>query len=155
MTNITRDELAKEYAATYPKVVAQLVDLFVRAEEVDKEVSRVNGSAPAGERRRLAQVELAARNLESFSTADPSIAKAVQLPDWEHSAKMAWPPPRPLVTAWLAPLTADRRYSGDWWQVKEEEARALRERQEREAAEQAAKALENYHGPRWWKRERA
>jgi hypothetical protein len=28
--------------------------------------------------------------------------------------------------------------------------RALRKRQEREAAEQEAKALENYHGPRWW-----
>ena len=44
---------------------------------------------------------------------------------------------------------------GDWWQVKEEAARALRERQEREAAEQEAKARENWHGPRWWEGERA
>jgi hypothetical protein len=39
---------------------------------------------------------------------------------------------------------------GDWWQVKQEEARAERERQEREVAEQEAKARENWHGPRWW-----
>jgi hypothetical protein len=39
--------------------------------------------------------------------------------------------------------------------VKEEEAKAQRERQEREAAEREAKALENYHGPRWWAGERA
>ena len=57
-------------------------------------VSRINGSAPPGEHRRLLGVELTARGLESFSTADPPIAKAVQLPDWAHSARMAWPPPR-------------------------------------------------------------
>jgi hypothetical protein len=123
-----RDELAQEYAATYPSLVAQLVDLFSRAEAIDMDVSRVNGSAPAGERRRLAVVELAARNLDSFSAADPSITKAVQLPDWEHSAKTAWPPPRPFDPSWFAPSPADPRCSGDWWQVKEEEARALRER---------------------------
>jgi hypothetical protein len=147
-----RNELAQEFAATYPRLVGQLVDLFSRAEAVDKEVSRVNGSAPAGVRRRLAEVELAARDLESFSTTDPSIAKAVQLPDWGDSAKMAWPPPRPFVTAWFAPAAVDRRYSAEWWKGAEEEARALCERQKREAAEQEAKALENYHGPRWWER---
>jgi predicted transcriptional regulator len=77
-----RDELASKYAELYPKLTAELVDLFHRAEAVNKEVSRVNGSAPAGEHRRLGEVELAARDLESFNTADPSIAKAVQLPDW-------------------------------------------------------------------------
>jgi hypothetical protein len=44
---------------------------------------------------------------------------------------------------------------GIWWQVKEEEARALRERQEREASEQEAKPRENWRGPRWWAGERA
>jgi hypothetical protein len=151
-----RDELAQEYAEFYPKLTGVLADLFGRAEAIDKEVSRINGSAPAGEHRRLADVELAARNLESFSTANPSIAKAVQLPDWAHSAKMAWPPPRPIDPAWFAPaVPVDRRYSADWWQVKEEEARALQERREREETEREAKALENYHGPRWWEQDRA
>jgi len=39
--------------------------------------------------------------------------------------------------------------------VKEEEARAVRERRERKIAERETKALENYHGPRWWAGERA
>jgi hypothetical protein len=77
-----------------------------------------------------------------------------QLPDFEHSDKLVWPPPRLFDPAWLA-VPADRRYSADWWQVKEEEARALRARQEREAAEREVKALENYHGPRWWEQDRA
>jgi hypothetical protein len=34
-----------------------------------------------------------------------------------------------------------RLYTWDWWQVKEEEASALRERQERADAEREAKAL--------------
>jgi hypothetical protein len=89
-----RDEWARKYAE-YPKLVARLVDLFGSAKAVDEEVSRVNGSAPPGEHRRLLGVELTARGLESFSTADPPIAKGVQLPDWAHSARMAWPlPPR-------------------------------------------------------------
>jgi hypothetical protein len=75
-----RDELARQYAE-YPKLVARLVDLFESAKAVDEKVSRINGSAPPGEHRRLLGVELTARGLQSFSTADPPIAKAVQLPD--------------------------------------------------------------------------
>jgi hypothetical protein len=47
-----------------------------------------------------------------------------------------------------------RRYSADWGQAAEEEARTQRERHEREAAEREAKARENWHGPRWWEVER-
>jgi hypothetical protein len=77
------------------------------------------------------------------------------LPRWGESAE--WPPPRMIDPALFAPVTVgDRcRYSDRWWEVHEEEAAALRERQEREAAEREAKALENYHGPRWWEGERA
>ena len=48
-----------------------------------------------------------------------------------------------------------RRYSGNWHAAIEKEQRASRERLEREAAEQEAKARENWHGPRWWEGERA
>jgi predicted transcriptional regulator len=85
---VKRDALAQEYGATYPKIVAQLVDLFCRAETIDKEASRINGSAPCGERRRLRQVELVARGLKNFSRADPPISKAVQLVDWACSEKL-------------------------------------------------------------------
>ena len=50
----------------------------------------------------------------------------------------------------------DRRlYTGEWWKVREEQEAAERAKRKREAAEQEAKALENYHGPRWWEKERA
>jgi hypothetical protein len=114
-----RDELARRYAE-YPKLVAPLVDLFGSAKALDEEVSRVNGSAPPGEHRRLRGVELSARGLETFSTADPPIAKGVQLPDWAHSARTVWPPPRPFDPASFAPVSFDRRLSAEWGLVQEE-----------------------------------
>jgi hypothetical protein len=120
-----RDEWTRKYA-DYPKLVAQLVDLFGSAKAVDEEVSRINGSAPPGEHRRLLGVELTARGLESFSATDPPIAKGVQLPDWAHSARMAWPPPRPFDPASFAPAPFDRRLSAEWGLVQEE-GRAMRE----------------------------
>jgi hypothetical protein len=35
-----RDTLAAEFAATYPALVAQLVDLFQRMDEIDRECAR-------------------------------------------------------------------------------------------------------------------
>ena len=60
-------------------------------------ISHINGSAPPGEHRCLLGVELAARGLESFGTADPPIAKSVRLPDWDEPTKFAWPPPTPSL----------------------------------------------------------
>jgi predicted transcriptional regulator len=152
---IKRDALAQEYGATYPKIVAQFVDLFSRAEAADKEVSRVNGSAPAGEHRRLRQTELVARGLGNFSRADPPITKAVQLPDWTNSEKMAWPPAEPSLAVQFATSMTFSHPSGDWWQQREERAQAMREeharviehydamereREERENAEAASVA---------------
>ena len=79
-----------------------------------------------GEHRRLRGVELSARGLESFSTADPPIAKGVQPPDWAQSARTVWPPPRPFDPASFAPVSFDRRLSAEWGPVQEE-GRAMRE----------------------------
>jgi hypothetical protein len=139
-----RDELAEEYAATYPKFVAQVVDLFSRAEAVDREVSRINGSAPSGEHR-LRQVELVARGLDNFSRADPPITKAVQLPDWLNSEKLAWPPPQPSLAVLVASSMTFSQHPGDnWWRQDEERKAALRAEQERVAAyyEQMARQRE-------------
>jgi hypothetical protein len=74
----------------------------------------------------------------------------------ETAPKMAWPPPQIPLGVFTAQSMAPAAHpSGEWWQVKEEEARALRERQEREAAEQEAKAREDWRGPRWWEGGRA
>jgi hypothetical protein len=149
-----RDELAQQYAGLYPKLAGQLVDLFERIEAVDKEVSRINGSAPPGEHRRLRQTELVARGLDNFSRADPPIIKAVQLPDWTNSEKMIWPPPQPSLAVQVATsMTYGSQPGANWWQeskdraqaMREEHARVIehydameREREEREAAEARA-----------------
>jgi hypothetical protein len=136
-------------APATPKYAATLADLFGRIAALDEQISQLHRRRPAGVLLHLPGAERKARSLDAFSTT-PSITEKLQLPSWKDSAKMLWPPPRPFDLAWVAPVAADRRYSEDWWQVKEEEARALRERQEREEREREAKALENYHGPRWW-----
>jgi hypothetical protein len=145
-----RDEWARKYAQ-YPKIVAQLVDILRGAEEIDQECSRVNGSAPPGEHRRLRQVELVARGLDNFSRADPPITKAVQLPDWTNSEKMLWPPPNQSLAVQVATsMTYSSHPGANWWQESKERAQAMREeharvidhydsmaraREEREAAE--------------------
>jgi hypothetical protein len=72
--------------------VAQLCDLFQRAETVDQECLRINSAASTGEHRRLLGVELTARGLESFSFYNPSLTEIVKLPNWKHSDRMIWPP---------------------------------------------------------------
>jgi hypothetical protein len=106
--------------------MARLVDLFESAKAVDEAVSRINGSAPPGEHRRLLRVELTARSLEGFSTADRPIAKAVDCPTGRTA--LGWPGHRHgrSTPACFAPVAFDRRLSADWWQVQEE-GRAMRE----------------------------
>jgi hypothetical protein len=90
-----RDKLARKFTEVYPKVVAQLVDLFDQMEALDKEIGRVNGSAPRGEHRRLLEVELTARGLDRFTVNyRPPIPENARLPDFEESAKTVWPRPQ-------------------------------------------------------------
>ncbi len=132
---LTDNELAQEYAATYARLAAQFVDLFERIEAVDKKISRINGSAPSGEHRRLHQVELIARGLDNFNRSNPSITKAVPLPDWTNGEKMIWPPPQPSLAVQVASSMTFGQHPGDhWWQQREERAQAMRAEQERVAA---------------------
>ncbi len=50
---------------------------------------------------------------------------------------------------------ATRLHTERWCQPKQEQAQAAAERAALEEKEQEAKALENYHGPRWWERKGA
>ena len=86
-----------------------------------------------------------------------SIMKDLKLPVWDGSLLPLWPPHRPIDPALIAPMAGGdpRLYTGDWWQVWQERAIALREQTEREAAEREAKQRENWRGPRWWEGERA
>jgi hypothetical protein len=123
---------------------------------VDKEVSRLNGFAPDGEHRRLREVELEARGLDSFTRDNPSIAKMLQLPDWEQQSKLVWPPPRVSLAVQVATgMIHDSHPGGDWFQESKQRTAALREeharvidhydsmaraREERENAEAASVA---------------
>jgi hypothetical protein len=140
-----RNELAQEYAATYPKVMAQLVDLFTCAEELDKELSRINGTAPPYEHRRLRQVELVARGLDNFSRADPPITKAVQLADWTHSDRLAWPPQSSLAVTVAQSMVPphDPRFTADWAAEVEKDNVRRAATEKRWAEEEAARQAES------------
>jgi hypothetical protein len=85
-----RDNAAERFAKV-PKLIDELIELFRENEAVEKECSRINGSAPAGEHRRLVAPELKARGLEAFSRTNPPMAKVTSLPNWEQSEVMLWP----------------------------------------------------------------
>jgi hypothetical protein len=147
---IRRDEAAAMFAG-YPELAARLVEIFRLAQEVDREVHRVNHNAPDNEHRRLREAELEARGLESFSRATPSLAKTLQLPDHEQPGKFVWPPREPSLAVQVATGMIQRSHPGaDWASEREERTAALREeharvidhydsmaraREEREAAE--------------------
>jgi hypothetical protein len=141
-----RNAIAKEMAELYPNVAKKLCDLFQRAEAVDKECLRVNGEAPTGEQRRLRGVELTARNLGSFSRYEPSILEAVKLPEWKHSGRMAWPPPKaPLAVVLAASMTPppDPRFSADWAAARERDNARRKQEEERRAKEEEARQVES------------
>jgi hypothetical protein len=111
------EEAARKWD-NYPTLVATLIDILDTA-AIEKEVPRINGSAPDGEQRRLRSVELTARGLDGFSADTPSITKAVQLPMFERSDHMAWPPPKlslaaEFAVATMQPQGDSRRYTSDW-----------------------------------------
>jgi hypothetical protein len=143
---------------TYPAIVATITDLMTRIAACDGDAARVNGSAPSGERLRLGGVELSSRNLAGFTRAAPSILEELKLPPWEPGGP-EWPIARPFnaaaIAAACAPRPFDRRYSPDWWQVKEAEAAERREQQRLEDERRAAEADANWRGPKWWEGERA
>jgi hypothetical protein len=118
-------------------------------------VDRVNQSRPGNEAP-LQTVELHARGLDAFSRSLPSIAATAQLPDWEQSERMVWPPPRipigVLVAQRMQPVH-DTRYTDRWHEAQDQRraeqeaeqqrisdfhANQQRLKEEREAAEACA-----------------
>jgi hypothetical protein len=144
-----RDALAAEMREIYPAAVTQLADLFQRMAQCDRECSRINGSAPDGEHRRLRRVELTARGVEGLLQPNVWISEELRLPFfWRDSGPIyAWPPPTPPVFAssivppgpgpdWQAEIKARNEAQ------REESERVIahyrerdRERQERELKE--------------------
>jgi hypothetical protein len=155
---IVRDKLAEKLVELYAPFVERIADLMTRIAEADKQVSRVNGSAPSGERRRLRKVELEARGLDGFTRAAPSIVDELRLPQWEPGGQ-EWPPPalpfNAAMAAAIAPRPFNPRYSADWAAAKEAEAAERREQHKLETEKREAEANANWRGPKWWLGERA
>jgi hypothetical protein len=99
-----RDALAAEMREVYPAAVAQLGDLFERMVQCDRECSRINGSAPPGDHRRLLRVELAARGVGGLLQPDVWITETLRLPAFprESGPIYAWPPPEETPARQLA-----------------------------------------------------
>lgn len=124
-----QDKLVEEFRA-YPEIVAKLVDLFQRMAAFDAELNRLHSARPAGVSEHLLGAELTARGLTGFTRDQPSIIKTVQLPQFENSRRMAWPPPVPsAAAAFAASMMLPQHRGPDWW--RDGDARA---------AEQAAEA---------------
>jgi len=90
---VRRDALSAELVRVYPELADRLADLFGRLAAMDVEISNLHHSRPAGVPLHLANVELEARGLTSFTTVNPSIARDLRLPAWENGAAALWPPP--------------------------------------------------------------
>jgi hypothetical protein len=103
--------------------------------------------------------ELTARELGGFNREQPSLTKQLQLPDWDNSAKLLYPPPQPSIAAayaeTMAPANGDHR-GANWWKDFELKQAAQRQeservgqfyedqekrREDRENAEAAARAV--------------
>ena len=147
-----RDALAKEFTEFYLEVECKLPSLLRRIEAQKNELSALHQRRQAGVALHLECAELHARGLDRFTVREPSILDELILPRL-YNAGDAWPPPKPRadLTLLVAPaLNHDpRRYTGDWWQVAEEEQRALKEKDDHEIAEQEARAREQWHGLLW------
>lgn len=143
-------EAAAARFARYRELSEEMRDFLAEAEQIDAEVSELNGSAPPNEHRRLNGVEQTARGLKAFSASTPSILKNVQLPDWNDSKKMLWPKPRPsaasILALAMAPPAYDPKYSPEWWKAGHEKNRAEAERQKEEDAAAAIAREEFYKG---------
>jgi hypothetical protein len=116
-----RDAAAEKFAR-YPELAGEIRELLQSAEEVDREVSEVNGSAPDGEHRRLAKV------------SDPRISNNLVLPCWEQSGRNIWPTRTSGQAAaeFAQSMAAHSYYAGaDWWRLEEQKATERRAEAER------------------------
>jgi hypothetical protein len=146
-----RDALAAELCELYPAPTTKIADLFSRMQAFDAELSRLHQARPSGVFMHLLGPELIARSLEGFTIYKPSLIDEVKLPAFEPGQPQAWPPPRKIDPAVFAPVPYNPRYSANWGVAREEQARAIREQREREAAEETARAAQRGE---WWARGR-
>jgi hypothetical protein len=102
-----RDALVEKLREEYLAAVAKLIDILSRIPAIDKDVDRINGSAPPGVSDRLLGVEQKARGVKGFGVSgawEPngllSLAADLKLPKFEADGnryQYSWPPPPPMA----------------------------------------------------------
>jgi len=141
---VTRDGLAEELRAIYPEFETKITDLLIRIAANDAELSRLHQARPGGVALHLLGAELVARDLERFTSREPSIAQELKFPTFAPGQRLAWPLPQPSLAVMVAQSMAppyDPRFSADWAAAQKADnvRRATNEKQwsEEEAARQA------------------
>ena len=151
---VRRDAAAEQLRERYPTIVAELVALMADIAATDKEIDRINTTAPHGDYPRLRSVELTARGLDHLLQPDISITQELRLPNFtraDNEPVLAYPPPVPnLALQALSIMPPDNFDWRNWHEeidrrngrLRAENARIiaqaeerLRAREEREAAE--------------------
>jgi hypothetical protein len=98
-----RDQLADKFNSRYATVVQELVSLFTDMAACDREIDRINNSAPDAEgTRRLRKVEAVARGIDH--APGTSIVETCQLPALlvgQYGAQQAWPAAKPNIAVQL------------------------------------------------------
>jgi hypothetical protein len=105
----------------YIPFIDEFAPLLLEVEEADAEVRHVERECICTpSRRKLAGLpRRQSEILHDRQLIASAVARSVPV----------WPPHRPIDPALYTPVVVDRRrYSGDWWKVQQEEARALREK---------------------------
>jgi hypothetical protein len=123
-----RDDAAKNFQRIQA-LSEEIAGYLQEAERVDRdEVSRINSSAPDGEHRRLASVELHARNLTRFDRDNPSLASTIKLRDWNNSSRTLWPRRSgntlavEFASSMIAPPHHPCEYTSEWWKAAQAKA---------------------------------
>ena len=86
-----RDALADELVGLYPRVVSAISALYARIDANSSAIDQLHGRAPDGEPRRLADAELSARELSSYTADQPRLRDHLKLPDWTAPTVIAFP----------------------------------------------------------------
>jgi hypothetical protein len=128
-----RDALADELRDVYPAAARKIADLFERIAANDKAADELKRTRPEGVQRHLRSVELHARGLDSFCRDTPSLLSSVCLFDWDTGRQICPPPRQSMGAAFAATMmpASDRRFSGDWWEEREQGAGRQRAEQQR------------------------
>jgi hypothetical protein len=123
-----RDAAVRNFRA-YPEIIAELIEIFQEAKAVDAEVDRVNQSASAMGCEHLQHVEVLARKIPDgrHTREQPEISETCVLPDWNHSNKQAWPPPRQSLGLLIAAASPPAYHPGDRWFEQQNERRAAQD----------------------------